>query len=251
MTDYKPVSTPLCPNTKLSLECTTESVPSTLYRSIIGSLLYLTASRPDIMYSVGLVARFQCNPRLSHLQAGKRILRYIKGTIYYGLHYIVSLTLPITAFSDADWGGSLPDRKSTSGDYYLLCSNIVSWLSKKQDTVSLSTLQAEYIAVSQAASQLLWMHTTLADLGLHFSGAPILYCDNQSAIAISKNPTLHWKSKHIDIRYHFLRDKVQKGLIDITYLPTQNQLVDIMTKPLHPRRFLTLRTLLRVVQPPF
>ncbi|XP_059654714.1 uncharacterized mitochondrial protein AtMg00810-like [Cornus florida] len=141
MNDCKPVSTPLCPNTKLSLECTTESIPSTLYRSIIGSLLYLTASRPDIMYSVGLVARFQCNPRLSHLQAAKRILRYIKGTISYGLHYIVSPILSITAFLDANWGGSLPDKK-----------------------------KAEYIVASQDVSQLLWMNTTLADLGLHFSG---------------------------------------------------------------------------------
>ncbi|XP_059629551.1 uncharacterized mitochondrial protein AtMg00810-like [Cornus florida] len=148
MTECKSVSTPLCPNSKLSLECTTESVPSTLYRSIIGSLLYLTASRPDIMYSVGLVVRFQSNPRLSHLQAAKRIMRYVKGTISYGLHYIFSSILPITAFSNADWGGSLPDRKSTSGCCYLLGSNLVSWLSKKQDTVFLSTLEAEYIAAS-------------------------------------------------------------------------------------------------------
>ncbi|XP_059663402.1 secreted RxLR effector protein 161-like [Cornus florida] len=203
------------------------------------------------MYYVGLVPRFQSNPRLSHLQAAKRILRYVKGTISYGLHYIFSSTLSITAFSDANWGGSLPDKKSTSGCCYLLGSNLVSWLSKKQDTVSLFTSEAEYIAASQAGSQLLWMHTTLADLGLHFSGPPKLYYDNQSAIAISKNPTLHWKSKHIDIKYHFLRDKVQKCLIDITYLPTENQLADIMTKPLFPQRLSTLRALRRVVPPPF
>ncbi|XP_059671001.1 secreted RxLR effector protein 161-like [Cornus florida] len=166
MTECKSVSTPLCPNSKLSLECTTKPVPSTLYRFIISSLLYLIASRPDIMYSVGLVARFQSNPRLSHLQAAKRILRYVKGTISYGLHYIFSPILPITAFLNADWGGSLPDRKSTSGGCYLLGSNLVSWLSKKQDTVSLSTSEAEYIAASQAGSQLLWMHTTFVDLGL-------------------------------------------------------------------------------------
>ncbi|XP_059635277.1 secreted RxLR effector protein 161-like [Cornus florida] len=155
MTEYKSVSTPLCPNSKLSLECTMKSVPSTLYRFIIGSLLYLIASRPDIMYFIGLVAWFQSNPRLSHLQAAKRILRYVKGTISYGLHYIFSSTLPITAFSDADWGGSLPDRKSTSGCCNLLGSNLVYWLSKKHDIVSLSTSEAEYIAASQAGSQLL------------------------------------------------------------------------------------------------
>ncbi|XP_059627369.1 secreted RxLR effector protein 161-like [Cornus florida] len=240
MNDSKLVSTPLCPNTKLSLNCTSEAVPSTLYRSIIGSLLYLTASRPDIMYSVGLVARFQSNPKMSHLQAAKRILRYVKGTISYGLHYIFPPKMTIAAFSDADWGCSLPDRKSTSGYCYILGSNIVSWLSKKQDTVSLSTSKAEYITASQAASQLLWMQSTLTDLGLQFSMPPKLFCDNQSAITISKNPTWHWKSKHIDIRYHFLRDKVQKGLIDITYLPTEDQIADIMTKPLLPHRFLTL-----------
>ncbi|XP_059658612.1 secreted RxLR effector protein 161-like [Cornus florida] len=123
MDDCKAVSTPLCPNTKLLLEYTTEAVPLTLYRLIIGSFLYLTASRPNIMYLVGLVARFQSNPKVSHLQA---------------------------AFSDADWGGSLPDRKSTSGYCYTLGSNVVLWLSKKQDTVSLSTSEAEYIVASQA-----------------------------------------------------------------------------------------------------
>ncbi|XP_059627472.1 uncharacterized mitochondrial protein AtMg00810-like [Cornus florida] len=241
MNDSKAVSTPLCPNTKLSLDCTSEAVPSTLYRFIIGSLLYLTASKPDIMYFVGLVARFQSNPKMSHLQAAKRILRYVKGTIFYGLHYIFfSPTMTIAAFSDADWGRSLPDRKSTSGCCYILGSNVVSWLSKKQNTVSLSTSEAEYIVASQAGSQLLWMQSTLTDLGLHFSMLPKLFCDNQSAIAISKNPTLHWKSKYIDIRYHFLRDKVQKGLLDITYLPTVDQIADIMTKPLLPHRFSTL-----------
>ncbi|XP_059627486.1 secreted RxLR effector protein 161-like [Cornus florida] len=183
------------------------------------------------MYSVGLVARFQSNPRSSHLQAAKRILRYVKGTISYGLHYIFSPTLSITAFSDANWGRYLPDRKSTSGCCYLLGSNVVSWLSKKQDTVSLSTSEAECIAVSQAESQLFWMTTTLTDLGLQFLGPPKLYCDNQSAIAISKNPTLYWKSKHIDIRYHFLRDKVQKGLIDITYLATDSRYHDQTSSP--------------------
>ncbi|XP_059668743.1 uncharacterized mitochondrial protein AtMg00810-like [Cornus florida] len=131
MDDCKAVSTLLCPNTKLSPECTTEAVPSTLYRSIIGSLFYLTASRPDIMYSVGLKARFQSNLRVSHLQAAKRILRYVKGTISNGLFYIYSPSMYIATFSDADWGGSLPDRKSTSGYCYILGSNIVSWLSIK------------------------------------------------------------------------------------------------------------------------
>ncbi|XP_059626095.1 uncharacterized mitochondrial protein AtMg00810-like [Cornus florida] len=131
MDNCKAVSTLLCPNTKLSLECTIKAVPSTLYRSIIGSLLYLTASRPDIMYSVGLVAKFQSNLKASHLQAAKRILRYVKGTISYGLFYIYSPSMSIAAFSDADWGGSLPDRKSTSGYYYTISSNVVSWLSKK------------------------------------------------------------------------------------------------------------------------
>ncbi|XP_059663585.1 uncharacterized mitochondrial protein AtMg00810-like [Cornus florida] len=130
MDDCKAVSTPLCPNTKLSLKCTTEAIPSTLYRSIIGSLLYLTASRPDIISS------------------------------------------------DADWGGSLPDRKSTSGCCSVLGSNVVSWLNKRQDTVSLSTSEAEYIAASQVGSQLLWMKTTLSDLGIQFSGPLKLFCDN-------------------------------------------------------------------------
>ncbi|XP_059663605.1 uncharacterized mitochondrial protein AtMg00810-like [Cornus florida] len=152
MDDYKVVSTPLCPNTKLSPECTTEAIPSTLYRSTIGSLLYLNASRTVIMYLVGLVARFQSNSEASHLEAAKRILRYVKGTISYGLYYIFSPSMSIAAFSDVDWGGYLPDRKSISSCCYVLGSNVVSWLCKKQDTVSLSTSEAEYIANSQAGS---------------------------------------------------------------------------------------------------
>ncbi|XP_059623065.1 uncharacterized mitochondrial protein AtMg00810-like [Cornus florida] len=126
MDHCKDVLTPLCPTSKLSLECITEAIPSTLQRSIIGSLLYLTASRPDIMNSVGLVARFQSNPMVSRLQAAKRILRYVKGTISYGLFYIYSSSMSIAALSDTDWGGSLPDRKSTSGCCYTLGSNVVS-----------------------------------------------------------------------------------------------------------------------------
>ncbi|XP_059629516.1 uncharacterized mitochondrial protein AtMg00810-like [Cornus florida] len=126
MDDCKAVSAPLCPNTKLSLECTTEEVPSTLYRSIIGSSLYFTASRPDIMYSMGLVAKFLSNLQASHLQAAKRILRYVKGTISYGLYYIFSPSIFIAAFSNVDWGGSLPDIKSTFSCCYILGSNVVS-----------------------------------------------------------------------------------------------------------------------------
>ncbi|XP_059627728.1 secreted RxLR effector protein 161-like [Cornus florida] len=188
MDDCKVVSTPLCPNTKLSQECTTEAVPSTLYRFIIGSLLYLIASRLDILYSMGLVARFQSNPRTSHFQAAKRILRYVKGTISYGLYYIFSPSISIAAFSDANWGGSLPDRKSTSGCCYVLGSNVVSWLSKKQDTVSLSTFEAEYIAASQVGSQLLWMQTTLLDLGLQFLGLLSYYVTTKVLMLSAKIP---------------------------------------------------------------
>ncbi|XP_059663416.1 secreted RxLR effector protein 161-like [Cornus florida] len=178
MAESKVVSTPLRPNTKLTLECTSEVIPSTLYRPIIGSLLYLTASRPDIMYSVGSVARFQSNPRSSHLQAAKRILRFVNGTLSYGLHDLVSPTLPFKTYSATDWGGSLLDKSSTLGCCYLLGSNIISRLSKNQAIVSLSTFETEYITTSQAGSQLLWMTTTLTDLGLQFSGPPKLYCEN-------------------------------------------------------------------------
>ena len=207
---------------------------------MIGSLLYLTASRPDIMFSVCLCARFQANPKESHLIAVKRILRYLKGTINLGLWYPRHNTFDLIAYSDADFAGCKVDRKSTSGACHFLGHSLVSWASKKQNSVALSTAEAEYVAAGSSCAQVLWMTHTVKDFGLEFKNVPIK-CDNTSAINLTRNPIQHSRTKHIEIRHHFIRDHVQKGDVSIEFINTKHQLADIFTKPLSEDRFCTLR----------
>ncbi|WVZ75460.1 hypothetical protein U9M48_023510 [Paspalum notatum var. saurae] len=198
---------------------------------MIGSLLYLTATRPDIQFAVCLCARYQASPRTSHRQAVKRIFRYLKFTPELGLWYSLDSSLSLRGFSDADHAGCRIDRKSTSGTCQLLGTSLVSWSSRKQTSVSLSTIEAEYIAAARCCSQLLWMKATLSDFGLRFEKIPLLV-DSSSAISVAKNPVLHSRTKHIDVRFHFLRDQYEKGDIDLVHVVSENQLADIFTKPL-------------------
>ena len=183
----KHASTPMSSSTKLNVDSSGVEVSPTLYRSIIGSLLYLTASRPDIAFSVGVCARYQANRKESHLTVVKRIIRYINGTSDYGLWYSKDSNACLVGYLDADWAGSVDDRKSTSGGCFYLGNNLVSWMSKKQNSVSLSTTEAEYIAVGSCCTQLLWMKKLLHDYGIP-QETMCVFCDNTSAINLSKNP---------------------------------------------------------------
>jgi hypothetical protein len=236
MKDGKPIKTPMGTNGHLDLDTGGKSVYQKVYWSMIGSLLYLCASRPDIMLSVCMYARFQADPKEVHLRAVKRIMRYLVYTPKFDL----------IGYSDADWGGCKIDRKSTSGTCQFLGRSLVSWASKKQNSVALSTAEAEYIAAGHCCAQLLWMRQTLRDYGYKLSKVPLL-CDNESAILMADNPVEHSRTKHIDIRYHFLRDHQQKGDIEIAYINTQNQLADIFTKPLDEKTFSKLRNELNIL----
>ena len=240
MTDAKEISTPMATSTKLDKDEAGVSVNETLYRGMIGSLLYLTASRPDIMFAVCLCARFQACPKESHLKAVKRILRYVKGTIDFGLWYPKSDYFALRGYSDADFAGCTLDRKSTSGTCHFLGNSLTSWSSKKQNSVALSTAEAEYVAAGNCVAQILWMKQTLEDFGLKYDHVPVL-CDNTSAINIAKNPIQHSRTKHIEIRHHFIRDHVQKGSIDLSFVGTDDQLADIFTKPLADGPFSKIR----------
>ncbi|KAI3729977.1 hypothetical protein L6452_18650 [Arctium lappa] len=204
------IGTPMAHGAKIGLDPDGKAVDLKTYRAMIGSLMYLTASRPDIMFSTCLLARFQANPKESHLLAVKRIFRYIKGTPYLGLWYPKSSDYSLTTFSDADYGGNHLDRKSTSGHIQFLGDRLISWSSKKQNCVSISTAEAEYVAAASCCAQVLWMKTQLRDYGMHYNKIPI-YCDSKSAIAISVNPVQHTKTKHIDMRYHFIKHHVEEG----------------------------------------
>ncbi|XP_065628616.1 secreted RxLR effector protein 161-like [Quercus suber] len=223
-------------SSKLSRDTTGVEVDPTLYRSMIGSLLYLTASRSDIAFSVGICARFQVAPKESHLTAVKRIICYINGTSEYGIWYSRDSNECLAKYSDADWAGCIDDRKSISGGCFYLRNNLVSWMSKKQNPVSLSTVEAEYIATASCCAQLLWMKKLLHDYGIT-QDTMCVYCDNTSAINLSKNPVQHSKSKHIEIRYHFIRDLVEERTVYLEFINTKNQKADIFTKPLDGPKF--------------
>ncbi|KAK2451190.1 putative mitochondrial protein [Trifolium repens] len=234
--DCKTMATPVHPTSSLSKEEIGTKVDQKLYRGMIGSLLYLTASRPDILYSVCLCARFQSDPRESHLTTVKRIYRYLKGTTNLGLLYKKSLDNKLVGFCDADYAGDRIERKSTSGNCQFIGENLISWASKRQATIALSTAEAEYISAAKCCTQLLWMKYQLEDYNIAESNIP-LYCDNTAAIHLSKNRILHSRAKHIEIKHHFIRDHVQIGTINIQFIDTEHQWADIFTKPLAIERF--------------
>ena len=241
----KTAKTPMSTTTKLTKDENGAKVDPTLYRSMIGSLLYLTASRPDICYSVGVCARYQGNPMESHVKAVKRIIRYVHGTTDYGLWYTNDSNPILVCFSDADWAGNTDDRKSTSGGCFYLGNNLVSWHSKKQNSISLSTAEAEYIAAGSCCAQLLWMKQMLKDYGFDLDTLTV-FCDNTSAINISKNLVQHSRTKHIDIRHHFIRELVENKTLVLEYIETEKQIADIFTKALDSVRFDSLRKSLGV-----
>ena len=211
-----------------------------IYRSIVRRLLYLIASRSNISFSVDTYARYQANPKESHLTSVKRIIIYISGTLNYGLWYPCGSFCVIIGYFDGDWVGNIKHRKNTSCACFFVGACLVTWLSKKQNLISLSTAKAEYIVVGSCCTQLLWMKQMLSDYGIKQSTMSI-HCDNSNAINISKNPVFHSWTKHIDIRHHFIRDLVEDKVISLEFVSTKHQLADIFTKPLNSIRFEFLR----------
>jgi hypothetical protein len=203
-----PINTPMVTSCKLRKNDESLEANQTLYRSMIGSLLYVMPSSPDIMQAVGLVARFQEAPKETHVQAVKRIFEYLKGTLDFDLWYSRGEYFTLTTYTDANWAGSVDDRKRTSGGTLFLGNSLVSWLRKKHSSVSLSTIEAEYIATTICCTQVLWMKQALHDIKVEYDQSISIICDNTSAIKISKSLVMHSKMKHIPIKYHFLRDQV-------------------------------------------
>ena len=198
-----------------------EKVSDKLYRGIISSLLYLTTSRPNLQLSVGICARFQSNPIQSPLNAVKRILRYLVGTTNLGLWYKKGTSCDVISYCDADFAGDIVERKSTSGCCYFLGKSLITWTSKKQNTIALSTAEAEYVFPANYCAQILWIKYQLKDFNLRYRKIPIL-CNNRSAINLAKNPIQHFRSKHINIKHHFMRDHVQKGDIEFSFVNTED-----------------------------
>ncbi|GJT06701.1 putative ribonuclease H-like domain-containing protein [Tanacetum coccineum] len=236
LVNVKAAITPM--ETKLPLTKDEEAfdVDVHLYRSMIGSLMYLTASRPDIMYAVCVCSRFQVTPKTSHLNAVKRIFKYLKGKPNLGLWYPRESPFDLEAFSDSDYGGSNLDRKSTTGGCQFLGQRLISWQCKKQTIVATSTTEAEYVAAANCCGQVLWVQNQLLDYGFNFMNTKI-HIDNESTICIVKNPVYHSKTKHIEIRHHFIRDCYEKKLISVEKIHTDLNVADLLTKPFDGPRF--------------
>ncbi|KAJ0555461.1 putative RNA-directed DNA polymerase [Helianthus annuus] len=236
MSDATPIGTPLPQNHGITPDLKGEAVSPSYYRAMIGSLMYLTASRPDIMYPTCLLARYQVNPKASHLASVKRIFRYLKGYPDTGLWYPRDNNFDLVAFSDSDHGGCKIDGKSTTAGCQFLGNRLVTWQCKKQTCVATSTCEAEYIAASSCCSQVLWIQQQLRDYGFEFLTTPI-YVDNSAALQITRNPVQHSKTKHIEIKYHFIRDCFEKRLIDVVKVHTDDQRADLFTKAFDKSRF--------------
>ena len=249
MEDCKAVSSPVDMSSRLVSSDAATKVDAP-FREAVGALMHLTtATRPDIAYAVGYVSRFMENPQEDHWIAVKRILRYLQGTKTHGINYKPSDKIDFRGYSDADWAGDLADRKSTSGYVFMLLGAPVSWGSKKQPSVSLSTSEAEYIALSLAIQEGKWIHRLLCEImtAANEDGPELVIReDNQSCIKMTKNPVNHDRAKHIDIKYHHIRDEVKRGEVKLEYCETTVMLADIMTKGLHGPRHKELATALGI-----
>ncbi|GJS10812.1 putative ribonuclease H-like domain-containing protein [Tanacetum coccineum] len=242
----KTASTPMETSKPLLKDAEAEDVDVHLYRSMIGSLMYLTASRPDIMFVVCACARFQVTPKVSHLHVVKRIFRYLKGQPKLGLWYPKDSPFDLEAYTDSDYAGASLDRKSTTGGCQFLRSRLISWQCKKQTIVANSTTEAEYVAAASCCGQVLWIQNQMLDYGYNFMNTKI-FIDNESTICIVKNPVFHSKTKHIEIRHHFIRDSNEKKLIQMIKIHTDQNVTDLLTKAFDVGRFQYLIASIRML----
>ncbi|KAJ4710130.1 Retrovirus-related Pol polyprotein from transposon TNT 1-94 [Melia azedarach] len=246
MQHCKPTSTPLIVNQKLTKFDGDTKADAFRYRSLVGSLLYLSAIRPDIMFATSLLSRFMQNPSQVHFGAGRRVLRYLKGTHDLGILFKPEAELNLFGYVDSDWAGCIDDGKSTLGYAFSVGSGMFSWCSKKQDVVAQSTAEAEFIATAAGANQCIWLRKMLIDLGFGQINASPIFCDSKSAIAIAKNPVQHGKTKHMKVKFHFLREAERDQEVCLIHCKSKEQVADILTKALPKTRFEKLREKLGV-----
>ncbi|GKA47590.1 retrovirus-related pol polyprotein from transposon TNT 1-94 [Tanacetum coccineum] len=240
MLDCNAVVNPIVPGCKLKQE-EGGPVDETLFKKLVGSLMYITTTRPDIQFVVSYISRFMSKPTDVHLAAAKRVIRYLQGTLDYGIWYKRGGSGKMEVFTDSDFAGDQNDRKSTSGYLVLWDGAAITWSSKKQSIVALSSTEAEYVAAAACACQVVWIQGILEELGMKQEDGTVIKCDNTSTIKLSKNPVFHGRCKHIGVRFHFLRDLVGDGIVELQHVGTKEQIADIFTKLLHREVFLKLR----------
>ncbi|XP_038698406.1 uncharacterized mitochondrial protein AtMg00810-like [Tripterygium wilfordii] len=226
----KPVYTLVDANVKLSFETGTRLENPLEFRRLIGKLMYLTITRLDLNFSVNTLAQFMQNPTNVHLSAGYRILRYIKGTVGEGLFYPSKTNMQVEAYCDADWAACIDTRRSVTGYCIKLGNSLIAWKSKKHKTVFRSSVEAEYHSMAAAVSELQWIYHLFQEIQIEIELPMVLHCDSQATIHIANNPVFHERTKHIDIDCHFTREKIQQGLISLSYVKSEKQPADVLTK---------------------
>ncbi|GAV63635.1 hypothetical protein CFOL_v3_07153, partial [Cephalotus follicularis] len=232
MLGSKPVDTSMDPNVKLTVEDGEPLNDPEKYRRLVGKLNYLTVTRPDIAFPVSVVSQFLATPKITHRNAVIRILRYLKGNPVRGLAYRDYGHRRVEGFSDADWAGSPVDRRSITRYCVFVGGNLVSGKSKKQSVVARSSAESKYRAMAHTTCELMWVKQLLTEMGFVDSSPMQLWCDNQAAIHNASNPVFHERTKHIEVDCHFVREKIQQGLISTCHVKTGEQLADIFTKSL-------------------
>jgi len=229
MVESNVVMNPIVPGFKAGKIREGNGIDETYYKQIVGSLMYITATRPNIMFVVSFISRFMARLTELHLQAAKRVLRYLKGIVDYGIFYKKNGNKQLVTFIDNDYVRDIEDRESTSGYVFMLSRGAVSWSSKKQPIVTLSTTEAKFMAAAACACQAVWMRRILEKLNHAQDGCTTLMCDNNSTIKLSKNPIMHGRRKHIDVRFLFLRDLTRDRVIELVHCGSEDQMADLLS----------------------
>ena len=243
----KPGDNFIDPYHKLGYATEEKSVDRESYQMLVGKLIYLSHTRPDIAFAVSVISQFMHSPCKEHLEAVYKVLKYLKKTPGKGLLFKKNNNLQVEVYTDADWAGSVIDRRSTSGYCTFVGGNLVTWRSKKQSVVARSSAEAEFRAVAHGICELLWLNKLLEELKIIIDVPMKLYCDNKAAINIAHNPVHHDRTKHVEVDRHFIKEKIESGLICMTFVPTTKQLADILTKGLHKSSFESLTSKLGMI----
>jgi hypothetical protein len=239
MEDCKAIGVPLDPKMKLKKNVNKDDeMVKVPYQQAVGSLMYaMLCTRPDLAYPISVVSQHMANPSLEHWIAVKRIFRYLQGTLRFKLRFGGLSLQDVVGYCDADWAGDLEDRRSTTGFVFMMGGGATSWSSKRQPTIALSTTEAEYMASTQATKEAIWMNKLMKELGyMKEKKAMVIRCDNQGAISLTKNPTQHARTKHIDVQHHFVRERVENGEVTFEYCSTEEMVADVLTKALPKER---------------